>query len=136
MFKACLSFLVGLLAIQTVQASPLTKRASAFFPPTQGGGSELDIVSPGLGEPLNVNDTYLRVIACSDISLQVIISGLSSSDVLTDDGFLNFAQAIGLYVLILQSQFSRIQDFTARLNASTFTWELHKRRTWVTGMVQ
>lgn len=27
---------------------------------------------------------------------QVIISGLSSPDVLTDDGILNFAQAIGL----------------------------------------
>jgi len=34
--------------------------------------------SPDLGEPLNV-----------------IISGLSSPDVLTDDGFLNFARAIG-----------------------------------------
>ncbi|KAG6813665.1 hypothetical protein H0H92_008902 [Tricholoma furcatifolium] len=42
-----------------------------FYNPTVGAGD-------GLGEPLNV-----------------VISGLSSADVLTDDGIINFAQAIG-----------------------------------------
>ncbi|KAF8894847.1 hypothetical protein BD779DRAFT_1435196 [Infundibulicybe gibba] len=49
----------------------------AFYNPTTGGGSFLD-KSGGLGEPLNV-----------------IISGLSSPDVLTPAGFLNYARAIG-----------------------------------------
>jgi len=51
----------------------------AFTSPLPGNGSELTFVSPGLGEPMNV-----------------IISGLSSPEVLTDDGFLNFAQALGM----------------------------------------
>jgi len=67
-----------LATIQTASATPLEKRVTDFFSPAAGGGSELDIVSPGLGEPMNV-----------------IISGLSSPGVLTDSGFLNFAQAIG-----------------------------------------
>jgi len=50
-----------------------------FFSPLDGGGSELDIVSPGLGEPMNV-----------------IISGLSDPRVLTDDGFLNWAQSVNM----------------------------------------
>ena len=33
---------------------------------------------------------------------QVVIFGLSSEGVLTDDGFLDFAQAIGLYVLVIR----------------------------------
>lgn len=32
--------------------------------------------------------------------MQVIISGTSSPDVLTDDGIVNFARAIGLYVFV------------------------------------
>lgn len=54
-----------------------------FYSPLAGGGSMLnsllDSAGPGdAGEPLNV-----------------IISGLSSPEVLTDGGFLNFARAIG-----------------------------------------
>ncbi|KAI5114719.1 hypothetical protein M0805_006933, partial [Coniferiporia weirii] len=64
-------------ALQAVHAIPDTE-AVAFFNPTDGGGSLLDDAGGGLGEPLNV-----------------IISGLSSPDVLTDDGFLNFARSIG-----------------------------------------
>ncbi|KZT28397.1 hypothetical protein NEOLEDRAFT_1129796 [Neolentinus lepideus HHB14362 ss-1] len=49
-----------------------------YFNPNLNGGSMLDNVGGGLGEPLNV-----------------IISGTSSPSVLTDDGVLNFARAIG-----------------------------------------
>lgn len=49
-----------------------------FFDPVKGGGSWLDNAGDGFGEPLNV-----------------VISGLSSPDVLTDDGVINFARAIG-----------------------------------------
>jgi len=75
---------VLLLAQLTVAfAVPHNKRAVAFVNPNLAGGSMLDDASGGsnsadLGEPLNV-----------------IISGLSSPAVLTDDGFLNFAKAIG-----------------------------------------
>ncbi|KAI0636648.1 hypothetical protein C8Q77DRAFT_1154567 [Trametes polyzona] len=55
----------------------LQRRAVDFFDPAQGGGSIFDNATFGR-EPLNV-----------------IISGLSSPEVLTDDGILNFAQAIG-----------------------------------------
>ncbi|KAJ7782995.1 hypothetical protein B0H16DRAFT_1709825 [Mycena metata] len=74
---------VLLLAQLTVAfAVPHNKRAEAFVNPTSAGGSyarRRGGSNPAdLGEPLNV-----------------IISGLSSPDVLTDDGFLNFARAIG-----------------------------------------
>ncbi|KAJ7895412.1 hypothetical protein B0H13DRAFT_2234560 [Mycena leptocephala] len=66
-------------------AVPPNKRAGgvAFLDPNSNGGSMLTDARGGssssdLGEPLNV-----------------IISGLSSPGVLTDDGFLNFANAIG-----------------------------------------
>ncbi|KAJ4495277.1 hypothetical protein C8R41DRAFT_902408 [Lentinula lateritia] len=49
-----------------------------FFNPTTNGGSMLDDAGNGLGEPLNV-----------------IISGFSSPDVLTESGFENYAKAIG-----------------------------------------
>jgi len=49
----------------------------AYFAPNQGGGSELDDAAPPLGEPLNV-----------------IISGLSDPTVLTDAGFLGWAQSV------------------------------------------
>ncbi|KAI0299725.1 hypothetical protein B0F90DRAFT_1726818, partial [Multifurca ochricompacta] len=52
--------------------------AISFVNPTPGGGSLLDNTSNGLGEPLNV-----------------IISGLSSPWVLTDGGFVHFANAVG-----------------------------------------
>ncbi|TFY82185.1 hypothetical protein EWM64_g1836 [Hericium alpestre] len=54
------------------------KSATDFFNPTDGGGSLLDNAGGGLGEPLNV-----------------VVSGLSSPDVLTDDGIVNYARAIG-----------------------------------------
>ncbi|TFK53859.1 hypothetical protein OE88DRAFT_1710972 [Heliocybe sulcata] len=59
-------------------ATPLQKRAAAYYAPSAGGGSELDNAGDGYGEPLNV-----------------IISGLSSPGVLTDAGLLNFAHALG-----------------------------------------
>ncbi|VDC05251.1 unnamed protein product [Peniophora sp. CBMAI 1063] len=58
-------------------ASPI-KRATAYFNPADGGGSMLDVAGTGVGEPMNV-----------------IISGLSSPDVLTLAGIENFARAIG-----------------------------------------
>ncbi|KAJ7287711.1 hypothetical protein C8J57DRAFT_593861 [Mycena rebaudengoi] len=73
-------FLVAQLLAPSAQALhiPLDKRAVDFIDPGLGGGSMLDNVGGGLGEPLNV-----------------IISGLSSAAVLTDSGFLNYARAIG-----------------------------------------
>ncbi|KAL4078500.1 hypothetical protein V8B97DRAFT_2021541 [Scleroderma yunnanense] len=49
-----------------------------FYNPTLAGGSMLDDAGDGFGEPLNV-----------------IISGLSSPGVLTGDGIVNYARAIG-----------------------------------------
>ncbi|TCD62600.1 hypothetical protein EIP91_006646 [Steccherinum ochraceum] len=63
------------LAISTV---PRDAQATAFVDPTQNGGSWLDDAGSGGGEPLNV-----------------IISGLSSPAVLTPDGLINYARAIG-----------------------------------------
>ncbi|KAF8647148.1 hypothetical protein AX16_006979 [Volvariella volvacea WC 439] len=73
-----LSILV--LGISSVTSAPLsTKRQGVdFYDPREGGGSFLN-KSGGLGEPLNV-----------------IISGLSSPQVLTKDGFLNYARAVGM----------------------------------------
>ncbi|TFK75297.1 hypothetical protein BDN72DRAFT_758012 [Pluteus cervinus] len=67
-----------LLCLQGVLAAYLGERGVAFVDPTTNGGSLLDNAGDGFGEPLNV-----------------IISGLSSPDVLTDDGIINFARAIG-----------------------------------------
>ncbi|KAF9007966.1 hypothetical protein BDQ17DRAFT_1237522 [Cyathus striatus] len=61
-----------------LQAIPLQSQAVEFINPTLGGGSMLDNAGSGGGEPLNV-----------------IISGLSSPEVLTDTGILNYAQVIG-----------------------------------------
>ncbi|TFY65738.1 hypothetical protein EVG20_g5357 [Dentipellis fragilis] len=68
----------ALLCAQTAFGLTCSKRATDFFNPTTNGGSLLDDAGNGLGEPLNV-----------------IVSGLSSPDVLTDDGIVNFARAIG-----------------------------------------
>jgi len=60
-------------------APSLIKRGvAAFYNPLNGGGSMLDNAGDGYGEPLNV-----------------IISGLSSTDVLTASGIINYARAIG-----------------------------------------
>jgi len=66
------------LASYVVGSPSLIKRGSGYYNVTPGGGSMLDNAGDGYGEPLNV-----------------IISGLSSLSVLTDDGFLNYAKAIG-----------------------------------------
>ena len=74
----------GLITLLAAQASlslagPL--RAVDYYNVTAGGGSMLDNAGSGGGEPLNV-----------------IISGLSSDDVLTNDGIINYARSIGLWV--------------------------------------
>lgn len=73
-----LAFIAAILAPAVVSALPHDKRAVAYYNPADGGGSMLDNAGGGLGEPLNV-----------------IVSGLSSPDVLTEDGAINFARAIG-----------------------------------------
>ncbi|KAJ7353130.1 hypothetical protein DFH08DRAFT_956212 [Mycena albidolilacea] len=65
------------LGIQAIYAA-LTFHAVAFYDPNLTGGSMLNNAGSGGGEPLNV-----------------IISGLSSPEVLTDAGLLHYAQAIG-----------------------------------------
>ncbi|KAJ6625942.1 hypothetical protein B0H10DRAFT_1999565 [Mycena sp. CBHHK59/15] len=69
---------IPLLAGLQTLSTTLSSAAVAFYDPTANGGSMLDNAGSGGGEPLNV-----------------IISGLSSPDVLTDAGILNYAQAIG-----------------------------------------
>ncbi|THH30931.1 hypothetical protein EUX98_g3256 [Antrodiella citrinella] len=71
----------GIASVPLAIAFSIASRSSdatAFFNPVTGGGSWLDDAGGGLGEPLNV-----------------IVSGLSSPDVLTEDGIVNFARAIG-----------------------------------------
>jgi hypothetical protein len=69
----------------------------AFFDPNLGGGSMLNRVSTGGGEPLNVSQSVLRSVTTVDHpALKVIISGLSSPAVLTDAGFLNYARSLNL----------------------------------------
>ncbi|KIJ39931.1 hypothetical protein M422DRAFT_60668 [Sphaerobolus stellatus SS14] len=75
-FAVLLSLPLLVLSV-TVPASDLQRRALAFADPAKGGGSQLDDAGNGLGEPLNV-----------------IISGLSSPKVLTDDGILNWARSV------------------------------------------
>jgi len=72
--------LLVLFFVHAVLGVSLRKRVSDgdFFNVTAGGGSWLDSGDGTSGEPLNV-----------------VISGLSSAAVLKDDGFLNFAKAIG-----------------------------------------
>ena len=74
------SILSGLAASAIYATATPVKRAVPYFNPTdQPGGSMLDWLVNGFGEPLNV-----------------IVSGLSSPEVLTVDGIVNFARAIGL----------------------------------------
>ena len=95
------SGIILVVPVLAAMATPLMKRASAFFNPVQGGGSWLDNAGDGFGEPLNVSNLALRQRVCpsyeaSSGCLQVVISGESSADVLTDDGIINFARALGL----------------------------------------
>ncbi|RPD66460.1 hypothetical protein L226DRAFT_550422 [Lentinus tigrinus ALCF2SS1-7] len=68
---------LGLIYASVVTGMTLQRRAVDFFDPAHGGGTMFDNATFG-GEPLNV-----------------IISGLSSPDVLTDDGVLKYAKANG-----------------------------------------
>ncbi|KAI0031771.1 hypothetical protein K488DRAFT_51357 [Vararia minispora EC-137] len=71
--------MVEMLLVQVaLSVATPTRRATAFFAPNAGGGSNLDNAGNGFGEPLNV-----------------IISGLSSPGVLTLSGLENFARAVG-----------------------------------------
>ncbi|KAF9462426.1 hypothetical protein BDZ94DRAFT_728028 [Collybia nuda] len=69
---------VLILGAISAPATGVTKRGVDFYDPRDRGGSQLNH-SADAGEPLNV-----------------IISGLSSPEVLTPAGFLNYARAIGL----------------------------------------
>ncbi|OSD04034.1 hypothetical protein PYCCODRAFT_1364698 [Trametes coccinea BRFM310] len=80
MFSSAFAFALAgaLAAFPAVLGLGAQKRAAAYFNPANGGGSMLIDAGNGLGEPLNV-----------------IISGLSSPDVLNEDGLVNYARAIG-----------------------------------------
>jgi len=69
--------LAGLVVNSDMANVPLSG-AAPFYDPRIRGGSMLDSAGEGVGEPLNV-----------------IISGQSSSTVLTEDGFIDFALALG-----------------------------------------
>ncbi|KAH8093062.1 hypothetical protein BXZ70DRAFT_897777 [Cristinia sonorae] len=73
---ACLASVAS--TVSSLSIVDRSAAATAFFNPVDGGGSWLNNAGGGGGEPLNV-----------------VISGLSSPDVLTDDGVLNFARSIG-----------------------------------------
>ena len=45
---------LALSLAQVASATPLEKRAVAYYDPNANGGSMLDSVGGGLGEPLNV----------------------------------------------------------------------------------
>ncbi|TFK44600.1 hypothetical protein BDQ12DRAFT_717737 [Crucibulum laeve] len=77
MFLAHIAVVFGALYSVYAFPSSVQKRAVDFFNPVTTGGSMLDNAGSGGGEPLNV-----------------IISGLSSPAVLTDDGIINYAKAI------------------------------------------
>ncbi|KZT11086.1 uncharacterized protein LAESUDRAFT_755704 [Laetiporus sulphureus 93-53] len=76
-------FLLGIAslcapAFANVIPKAVEKRAVAYYDPYDGGGSMFDNADDGYGEPLNV-----------------IVSGLSSAEVLNEAGILNYARAIG-----------------------------------------
>ncbi|KAI8993798.1 hypothetical protein BD414DRAFT_411631 [Trametes punicea] len=80
MFTSAFAFAVAgaLAAFPIALGLGVQKRAVAYYNPLAGGGSMFADAGNGLGEPLNV-----------------IISGLSSPDVLNEDGLINYARAIG-----------------------------------------
>ncbi|KAH8119601.1 hypothetical protein DFH11DRAFT_455397 [Phellopilus nigrolimitatus] len=78
LIKRSFALLAGVLLIKSAEANALQKRAVAYYDPAAGGGSMLDNSGYGFGEPLNV-----------------IISGLSSPAVLTNDGFIKLARSLG-----------------------------------------
>ena len=89
------------LAFLALRASavPHYKRAAAYYNPADQGGSMLTDAGD-LGEPLNVSSIHHHYndLIRDPCRIQVIISGYSSPDVLTDDGIVNYARAIGLSV--------------------------------------
>ena len=96
--------LVTLLAAQASLSLAGSLRAVDYYNVTAGGGSMLDNAGSGGGEPLNV-----------------IISGLSSDDVLTNDGIINYARSIGLWVHL--SDFHR--QFLNYRSSSTECFGIH-----------
>jgi len=78
MFAPRAIFAASLVSFFVLGSAIQVRGDVAYYNPTSGGGSMLDDAGDGLGEPLNV-----------------IISGKSSPDVLTDDGILNYAHALG-----------------------------------------
>ncbi|KAF9078413.1 hypothetical protein BDP27DRAFT_1309549 [Rhodocollybia butyracea] len=81
------SFVTFLAALPCVLSLLTPRQAVDYVNPNLNGGSMLDNAGDGFGEPLNV-----------------IISALSSPDVLTLDGFENFANAIGFSTTCLGIQ--------------------------------
>ncbi|CAK5271506.1 unnamed protein product [Mycena citricolor] len=79
-YYALLDALLPMLGLHATSSSDPAAQSLgvAFFDPGLNGGSMLDNAGTGGGEPLNV-----------------IVSGLSTPQVLTDAGFLRYAQAIG-----------------------------------------
>ncbi|EKM80861.1 hypothetical protein AGABI1DRAFT_112586 [Agaricus bisporus var. burnettii JB137-S8] len=77
-WSAIAAALLLLARVESRDSATLLRRADAFVDPRTNGGSMLDNAGSGGGEPLNV-----------------IISGHSSAQVLTDAGIINFARAIG-----------------------------------------
>jgi len=75
LFSSFITLALSLIA----QSTPSKRQGTAYSDPLLNGGSMLDNAGDGLGEPLNV-----------------IISGLSDPNVLTDDGFLNWTRSVGI----------------------------------------
>jgi len=111
---ALLSFPLVAFALTVPAANGLARRAVAFVSPAEGGGSQLDNAGNGLGEPLNVCSPPGCVCQHNHFPLyfQVIISGLSSTAVLTDDGILNWARSIGLYIYLFIRKFINVTSMS------------------------
>lgn len=67
---------------------------------------------------------------------QVVISGLSSAAVLTDDGIINFAHALNLYAicLLLAKAIMNACYFAVQPNAPVFTLVILSPPIWETAM--
>lgn len=120
-----------------------------FVDPTLLGGSLLDDAGGGLGEPLNVRLYYVILLYFTmsyriiKLILQVIISGLSSAGVLTDDGFTNFARAAGMHVSsytlpssVFLSEITTRSAISGQPNAWVFISGLPRVRIWAMGTAQ
>lgn len=56
--------LFALLVYAALAIATPVKRATAFFNPTDGGGSLLDVAGVGVGEPMNVHATCMHYPNC------------------------------------------------------------------------